>query len=92
MVGTPNHHFVGFLGDTSNSIHNQIAYLKTLTLLRQIGDVQINTEVILAAISELNTEANFCVGSFPQVKTFACKNPNTVQDCAGFENTQRSTS
>ena len=88
VVGTPRYHFVGFLGDTSNSIHNQIAYLKTLTLVRVIatsnGNVEVTNEVILAAIREFNAEAEFFLGSFPQVKKFISLNPNTVQNCYAY--------
>ena len=84
VVGTPENHFVGFLGDASNSVQNQIAYLKTLTLVRQIGDVQITNEVILAAIRELNAEAKFLLGSFPQVRRYVTLNPNTIQDCYAY--------
>ena len=68
VFGNHENHFVGFLGDASNSVHNQIAYLKTLTLVRQIttpsGDVQITNEVILAGIREVNAEAECFLGSF----------------------------
>ena len=57
-MGTPDLHFVGFLGNVSSSTNNQIAYLKTLTLVRQIGDVPITNEIIVQALRELNEEAD----------------------------------
>ena len=80
VVGDANDHFVGFLGNVSSSIDNEIAYLKTLTLVRQIttssGDVPITNEIIVQALRELNKEAGDFLGSFPKVKNYRTKNPN----------------
>ena len=48
------------------------------------GDVEVTNEIILAAICEFNAEANGFLGSFPQVKKFISKNPNTVQNCYAY--------
>ena len=88
VVGTTENQFVGFLGNVSSSIDNQIAYLKTLTLVRQIitssGNVQITNEIILEALRDLNAEADDFLGSFPEVKCYVTKDPNQVQNCYAY--------
>ena len=50
VVGDAHSHFVGFLGNASTTLSNEIQLLKTYTLVRQIGDVPISNEVILQAM------------------------------------------
>ena len=57
VIGNAERHFMGRLGDPSNSFRNDIQYLKGCRLLNQIGDTPIDNEFILQAISELNAEA-----------------------------------
>ena len=57
VIGNAQSHFMGSLGDPSNSFRNEIQYLKGRTLLSQIGDTRIDNEVILQALSEFNAEA-----------------------------------
>ena len=84
----PDEHFVGFLRNVSSIIGNEIAYLKTLTVVRQIttssGDVPITNEIIVQAFRELNKEAGDFLGSFPKVKNYRTKNPNEVQHCHAY--------
>ena len=79
VVGNSDDHFVAFLGNASNSLTNEIQLLKSLTLVRKIGDTDITTEVILHALRELNEEAELHLGGFPQVSSYRAKNPSEVQ-------------
>ena len=62
VIGKAVDHFVAFIGDAPDDLTNDIQLLKSLTLVRQIGDIDITTEVILDALRELNEEADNHLG------------------------------
>ena len=79
VVGKAVDHFVAFIGDAPNDLTNDIQLLKSLTLVRQIGDIDITTDVILDALREFNEEAENHLGGFPRVRCYRAKDPSEVQ-------------
>ena len=79
VIGKAVDHFVAFIGDAPDDLTNDIQLLKSLTLVRQIGDIDITTEVILDALRELNEEAENHLGGFPRVRSYRAKDPSEVQ-------------
>ena len=78
VIGNAQQHFMGCLGDLSQSFRNELQYLKTCTLLEKIGKVPITNEIILQALCEINTEAEGHLGLFLRVRTYNTRDPNKL--------------